>query len=106
MRTELFTAVEPFMSAAALGGVDSVLTDTMVENGLPWFALSVLVDLAVWQQQLLKQELSAENCRRMEAVADVTAGAWLDALPVDSNCLLDDGDVFRLFNTCLGCVQL
>ena len=27
MWTELFTAVEPFMSAAALGGVDSVLTD-------------------------------------------------------------------------------
>ena len=29
----------------------------------------------------------------MEAVADVTAGAWLDALPVAFNCLLGVGDV-------------
>ena len=53
MWTELFTAVETFMSAAALGGVD-VLTDAMVETGLPGFAHSVLADLAVWRQQQLK----------------------------------------------------
>ena len=56
--TELFTAVEPFMSAAALGGVGSVLTDAMVETGLPGFAHSVLADLAVWRQQQLKQGLT------------------------------------------------
>jgi hypothetical protein len=28
-----------------------------------------------------------------ESVADVSAGAWLDALPIVSNCHLGDGDV-------------
>ena len=102
MWTELFTAVEPFMSAAALGGVDSVLTDAMVETGLPGFAQSVLADLAVWRQQQLKQGLTLVNCRRVEAVADVTAGAWLDALPVSSNCLLGDGDVVSSLRYMLG----
>ena len=51
----------------------------MVENGLPGFAHSVLADLAVWRQQQLKQGLTLVNCSRVEAVADVTAGAWLDA---------------------------
>ena len=51
----------------AAGGVDSVLTDTMVENGLPRFAHSVLSDLTVWRQQLLKQGFSLENCRRVYA---------------------------------------
>ena len=49
MWTELLVVVEPFMSAAAFGGVDLVLTDTVVENGLPGFAHSVLADLAVWR---------------------------------------------------------
>ena len=102
MWTELFTAVDPFMSAAALGGVDSVLTDAMVETGLPGFAQSVLADLAVWRQQQLKQGLTLVNCRRVEAVADVTAGAWLDALPVSSNCLLGDGDVVSSLRYMLG----
>ena len=64
------------MSQVALGGFDVVLTDTMVENGLPGFAHSELADLAVWRQLLLKQGFSPENCRRVEAVADVTTGAW------------------------------
>ena len=34
-----------------------------------------------------------EGSRRVKCVADVTAGAWLDALPVASNCVLGDGDV-------------
>ena len=49
------------MSATALGGVDSVLTDAMVENGLPGFAHSALADPAVWRQQQLKQKLILES---------------------------------------------
>ena len=38
----------------------------------------------------------------MDAVADVTPGAWLDALPVASNCLLGDGDVVSSLRYMLG----
>lgn len=44
-------------------------------------------------QVLLKDGPSHEGCRRVESGADVTVWAWLDALPVASNCLLEDGDV-------------
>ena len=44
--------------------------------------------------------LSFEGCRRVECVADVVAGAWLDALPVASNCVLGDGDVVASLDTC------
>ena len=78
----------------------------MVENGLPGFAHSVLADLAVWRQQQLKQGLTVVNCRRVEAVANVTAGAWLDALPVLPIVFWVVGMLCRLFDTCLGCVRL
>ena len=39
---------------------------------------------------------------RVEAVADVTSGAWLDALPVASRCLLGDGDVLSSLRYMLG----
>ena len=42
---------------------------------------------------LLLDRLSFENRRRAEFVADVTAGAWLDAMPTVSNCVLGDGDI-------------
>ena len=92
MLSGLYDKVQPFLSQAALGGLD-VVTDSVVENGLPGFAHAVLTDLAVWRQQLLKQGLYPENCRRVRCVADVTAEAWLNALPVASNCLWGDGDV-------------
>ena len=106
MWSSLYDKVQPYMSQAALSGLDGVLTDSMLENGLPGFAQSVLTDLAVWRQQLLKQGFSPENCRRVEAVADVTAGAWLDALPVASNCLLGDGDVVSSLRYMLGVLSL
>ena len=43
---DIFIVAEPFMSAAALGWVDSMLTDAMVENGLPGLAHAMLADLA------------------------------------------------------------
>ena len=86
MWSGLYATVQPFMSQTAMGGLDVVLTDTMVGHGLPGFGHSVLTDLAEWRQQLLKKGLSPENCRRVDAVADVIARAWLDALPVA--CLL------------------
>ena len=53
-------------------------------------------------EELFKQELPSQNYKRVEAVADVTAGAWLEALPVASNCLLDDGDVVSSLRCMLG----
>ena len=38
----------------------------------------------------------------MKAVADVTAGAWSDALPGTSTCLLGDGDVVSSLRHMLG----
>ena len=38
----------------------------------------------------------------MEAVDDVTAGVWLDALPVASSYLLGDGDVVSSLRYMLG----
>ena len=53
----------------ALGGVDSVLTDAMVETGLPGFAHSVLADLAVWRQQQLKQGLTLRVAKQFLSCA-------------------------------------
>ena len=55
MWSGLYDTVQPFMSQTAMGGLDVVLTDTMVEHGLPGFAHSVLSNLAVWRQQLLSK---------------------------------------------------
>ena len=55
MWSGLYDTVQPFMSQTAMGGLDVVLTDTIVEHGLPGFAHSVLTDLAVWGQQLLSK---------------------------------------------------
>jgi hypothetical protein len=41
-------------------------------------------------------QLSDEGAMRLESVADETTGAWLDALPVTSNCRLENGDVLIL----------
>jgi hypothetical protein len=43
--------------------------------------------------QKLKGRLSIAGAKRLESVADVSAGAWLDVLPVVFNCHLGDGDV-------------
>jgi hypothetical protein len=40
----------------------------------------------------LKEELSVEGAKRLESVADVLAGAWLDASPIVSNRHVGDGD--------------
>ena len=75
MWSGLYDTVQAFMNQVAMGGLDSVLTDTMVENGFPGLAHSVLTYLAVWRQRLLKQGHPPQNCRRVDAVTDVTAGA-------------------------------
>ena len=56
----------------------------------------------MWRQKILKQGLSPEGGRCLNAVADVTAGAWLDALPVVFNCLLGAGDVVLSLRYMLG----
>jgi hypothetical protein len=54
---------------------------------------AVLSELREVPQKLPKEELSVEGAKRLETVADVSAGAWLDALPFVCNCHLGDGDV-------------
>ena len=62
MWTGLYDTVQPFLGQTAMGGLDVMLTDTMVDHGLPGFAHPVLADLAVWRQQQLKQGLTLVNC--------------------------------------------
>jgi hypothetical protein len=40
------------------------------------------------RQKLWKEDLSVEGAKRLESVSDVSAGAWLDALPIVPNCNL------------------
>ena len=77
----------------------------MLEDVLPGFTQSVLAERTEFRQVLLKDVLSFEGRLRVECVADVTAGAWLDALPVASVAWVM-GMLCRLFSACLGYVQL
>ena len=56
----------------------------------------MFTEVAEAWQVFLKKGIALEGCRRLESVACMTAGggggAWLDALPVASNCLLGDRD--------------
>ena len=81
------------MKESVTVGLGAVLGDGMIEGLLPGFAHSVLSELAVCRQQLLKEGLSPEGAKRFEGVSDVCAGAWLDAMPIACNCQLGDGDV-------------
>ena len=47
----------------------------MVEILLTGLLHSLIAELAEFWQVLLKDRLSVESCRRVESVADVTAGA-------------------------------
>ena len=67
------------MSATAASKLRAELTAAMVVDVLPGFAHSVSAEVAEFRQRLL-DGLSFEGCRRVECVADVAAGAWLDAL--------------------------
>ena len=103
MWSDVYDRVVPCMSAASintLGG--AVLTDATVVDVLPGFAHSVSAEVAVVRQRLLRARLSFENRRRVECVADVKAGMWLDAMPTVSNCVLGDGDVVSSLRYMLG----
>ena len=58
---------------------------------------------------VLLDGLSFQGCRRVECVADVTAGSWLDALPVAFSCVLGDADVVSCLRyvlaVCLAAMQ-
>ena len=68
MWSGMYDTVQPFMSQTARGRLDVVLTDTMVELGLPRFAHSVLSDLAVCltpavvEARAFSGELQAGGC--------------------------------------------
>jgi hypothetical protein len=90
------------MHSATVPKLGAVLTDAMSEGILPGFSHLVFPDLAAARQVQLRDRLSSEGRKRLESVADVTAGPWLDALPVSSNCVLGNGDVVSSFRYMLG----
>jgi hypothetical protein len=92
MWTDLFARVETCMEPS-VARLDAVLSEDMIEGLLPGFAHAVLYELGEVRQKFLKEELSGEGAKRLESVADVSAGEWLDALPILFNCRLSDGDV-------------
>jgi hypothetical protein len=93
MWAESYTKALPCMDSATLFKRGAVLTDAMIEGTLPGFSHLVFADLAAARQVKLRDRLSPEDRKRLESVADLTAGAWLDALPVSSSCVVGDGDV-------------
>jgi hypothetical protein len=93
MWTDLFARVATCMKESSVARQNVVLSDDLIEGLLPGFAHAVSSELGEVRQRLLNEELSAEGANRLESVADVSAGAWLDALPIVSNCHLGDGDV-------------
>ena len=102
MWSDVYDRVVPCMSAASVSTLGTVLTDAMVADVLPGFAQSVSAELAAVQQGLLRDGLSFQDRRRVECVADVTAGAWFDAMPTVSICVLGDGDVVSPLRYMLG----
>jgi hypothetical protein len=100
--SDLYNSVSPCMSDDTVSKLAPTLTDAMIEGILPGFAHSVFADLAAARQITLRDKLSLEGRKRLESAADVTAGAWLDALPVSSNCVLGDGDVVSSLRYMLG----
>ena len=81
------------MKAASASTLGAVLTDAMLVDVLPGFRHSASAELAEFQQGLLRDELLLQHHRRVECVADVTAGECLDATLTVSNGLLGDWDV-------------
>ena len=80
------------------------------QEDLPWFSdelsriseHNVLEQLAEVRQRKLSQSSDSYAKRRLEGVADTTAGPWLEALPVCSNCVLSDRDVVSFVRYMLG----
>jgi hypothetical protein len=93
MCTDLVATVATCMKESSVARLDAVLSGDMIEGLLPGFAHSVLSKLGEVRHKLLREELSVEVAKCLESVADVWAGAWLDSLPLVSNCHLGDGDV-------------
>ena len=100
--SELYGRVLTCMKESTTSRLSPELTDAMIEGMLPGFAHSVLAELAEQRQTELLGRLSAEGVKRLESVADTTAGAWMDAMPVASTCHLGDGDVVGSLRYMLG----
>ena len=92
--------VVPCMNAACVGTLGAVLTDAMVTGVLPHFAHYVCAKLAGFGQ--LRDGLSFQDRRCVECVADVTAGAWLDAMPAAFNRVPGDGVVVLSLRSIIG----
>jgi hypothetical protein len=108
MWTDLFARVATCMKGSSVARLDAVLSHDMIKGFFSGFAHAAFSKLEEVRQKLsaafsrqtlntvfseLKEELSVEGAKRLESVADVTAGAWLDALPIVPNRHLGDGVV-------------
>ena len=100
--SDVYDRVVPRMSAASVSTLGAVLTDAMGADVLPGFAHSVSAELAEFPQVLLRDGLLFQDRSHVECIADVTARAWLDAMPTVSNRVLGDGDVFSSLRDMLG----
>ena len=100
--SDLLRSVLQYLPDTIAASLSEELTDDSIQGTLPAFSHTVFVELANFRAQHLQLEegISAEKLARLRGVADTTAGAWLDAMPVSSNCCLGDGDVAR-YATCL-----
>lgn len=99
-----------FWSTAATSGLGAVFSDIYRGMLLTRLVHSVLVltDIGEVRQVLLKDDLSLEGSRRKESVVNVTAWAWLEALPGASRCLVELRTQYHLeiYDTRFGCAQL
>jgi hypothetical protein len=102
MWTDLFARVASCMKESNVARLDAVLSNDMLECLLPGFTHADFSVLGEFCQKLLKEELAVKGAKRVESVAHVSAGTWLDALLIVSNCHLGDGDVVCALRCQLG----
>ena len=79
--------------AACASKLGVVFPDAMVADVLSGFLLILCLLRLLCSDRCCCGMISFQDRKRVGCVADFTAGAWLDAMPVASNCVLGDGDV-------------
>jgi hypothetical protein len=81
----------PCMEESGIARLGAAIADDMNED-LSAFAHSVFSEPVGGRQKLVRSSF-ANGARRLEGVADLSAGVWLHALPIASSCQLRDRSV-------------
>jgi hypothetical protein len=89
------------MEEASIARLGAVISDNMNED-LSGFVHSVLSQLGGFRQKMVRR-FFAKSARRLDSVADLSAGVWLDVLPIAPNCHKGDRDVVCALLCQLGC---